>query len=86
MKLGRFLAVLPLMCSTLFAAAPRSFVSALNGVDTNPCTRPLPCRSFSTAITQTASTEDLFPLLLTPAVLLLFLEALSRVLVIRRFP
>jgi Ca-activated chloride channel family protein len=37
-------------------------------------------------LAQTAATEDFFPLLLTPAVLLLFLEALSRLLVIRRFP
>jgi Ca-activated chloride channel family protein len=35
---------------------------------------------------ETATTEDLFPLLLTPAVLLLVLEALARVLLIRRFP
>jgi Ca-activated chloride channel family protein len=37
-------------------------------------------------LAQTSATEDLFPLLLTPAVLLLFLEALSRLFVIRRFP
>jgi Ca-activated chloride channel homolog len=37
-------------------------------------------------LAQTAATEDLFPFLLAPAVILLLLEALSRVLVIRRFP
>jgi Ca-activated chloride channel family protein len=37
-------------------------------------------------LAQTSATEDLFPLLLTPAVLLLFLEALSRLFIIRRFP
>ena len=37
-------------------------------------------------LAQTATTEDLFPYLLGPAALLLVLEALSRALVIRRFP
>jgi Ca-activated chloride channel homolog len=37
-------------------------------------------------LAQTASSEDLFPWLLAPAVLLLMLEALARVLLIRRFP
>ena len=37
-------------------------------------------------LAQTATTEDLFPLLLAPAAILLLLEALARVLVIRRFP
>lgn len=37
-------------------------------------------------LAQTATTEDLFPYLLAPAVILLLLEALSRVLLIRRFP
>jgi Ca-activated chloride channel family protein len=37
-------------------------------------------------LAQTAATEDLFPLLLAPAVALLLLEALARVLLIRRFP
>jgi Ca-activated chloride channel family protein len=37
-------------------------------------------------LAQTAATEDLFPLLLGPAVVLLLLEALARVLLIRRFP
>ena len=31
----------------------RSFVSAQSGIDSNPCTRPLPCRTFAYAITQT---------------------------------
>ncbi|HEV8014839.1 MAG TPA: right-handed parallel beta-helix repeat-containing protein [Stellaceae bacterium] len=33
----------------------RSFVSAQTGVDTNPCTRTSPCRSFAVAITQTSA-------------------------------
>lgn len=37
-------------------------------------------------LAQSSATEDLFPLLLTPAVILLVLELLSRVLLIRRFP
>jgi len=37
-------------------------------------------------LAQTASSEDLFPWLLAPAVALLMLEALARVLLIRRFP
>jgi len=37
-------------------------------------------------LAQTATTEGLFPYLLGPAALLLVLEALSRALVIRRFP
>ncbi len=37
-------------------------------------------------LAQTAASEDLFPLLLAPAVVLLLLEALTRVLLIRRFP
>ncbi len=37
-------------------------------------------------LAQTAATEDLFPLLLGPAVVLLILEALARMLLIRRFP
>jgi hypothetical protein len=34
------------------AAAPRTFVSA-TGVDTDPCSRTLPCRSFGAAVAQT---------------------------------
>lgn len=37
-------------------------------------------------LAQTAATEDLFPLLLVPGVLLLLLELLARVLLVRRFP
>ena len=44
-----FLAVLSLISSVLLAA-PRTFVSAIDGNDMNPCTRPLPCRSFAAAI------------------------------------
>ena len=35
---------------------------------------------------QVATMEDLFPLLLLPAVLLLVLEAMARVWLVRRFP
>ena len=35
---------------------------------------------------QAATMEDLFPFLLVPAVLLVALEALVRILLIRRFP
>src|SRR5437867_2076048 len=34
------------------AASPRTFVS-FAGVDSNPCSRPAPCRSFSAALAQT---------------------------------
>jgi Ca-activated chloride channel family protein len=37
-------------------------------------------------IGQTASSEELFPWLLWPAVAMLVLEALVRLLVVRRFP
>jgi len=35
---------------------------------------------------QSATMEDLFPFLLTPAVALIALEALIRILIVRRFP
>src|SRR5882672_11716567 len=34
--------------------APRTFVAS-TGVDSNPCSRPAPCRSFTAAVAQTAS-------------------------------
>ena len=37
------------------ALAQRTFVSAANGNDANPCTLSLPCRNFQAAIAQTAS-------------------------------
>jgi hypothetical protein len=43
------------------AAALRTFVSG-SGIDTNPCTLALPCRSFATAITQTASDGEIIVL------------------------
>jgi hypothetical protein len=52
MKLRGVLTVLSLLCTTAFGA-PRTFVSALNGSDANPCTRAAPCRSFTTALAAT---------------------------------
>ena len=43
------------------AAAQRTFVAS-TGVDTNPCTLTLPCRSFATAISQTASSGEVIVL------------------------
>src|SRR3982751_1463257 len=37
------------------AQSSRTFVSAGSGSDSNPCTRPLPCRSFTAAIAVTSS-------------------------------
>src|SRR5437762_124340 len=52
MKLTKFIAVscLAFLTAIPLAAAPRTFVSASSGLDTNPCTRPAPCRSFSAAL------------------------------------
>jgi hypothetical protein len=61
MKLVGVFAVLSLMCSTLLAV-PRTFVSALNGSDVNPCTRPLPCRSFTAAIAVTDADGEVIAL------------------------
>jgi parallel beta helix pectate lyase-like protein len=36
-------------------AAQRTFVSAAQGNDTNPCSRALPCRNFTAALLQTAT-------------------------------
>jgi hypothetical protein len=45
-------AAVSLAAATAFAAQQRSFVAS-DGLDTNPCTRAAPCRSFGTAIGQT---------------------------------
>src|SRR4029450_6331613 len=42
-----------LVASLPVSAAQRTFVSG-SGVDSNPCTLTLPCRSFAAAITQTS--------------------------------
>ena len=42
-----------LLGATDLVAAGRTFVSAANGNDSNPCTRALPCRSFVAALSQT---------------------------------
>jgi hypothetical protein len=42
--------VLSFIPAMAFAAAPRTFVSAASGSDSNPCTRALPCRSFAAAM------------------------------------
>jgi hypothetical protein len=53
MKNSMFILVLGVLFSASVSAAPRTFVAASNGNDGNPCSRPLPCRSFSAAIVQT---------------------------------
>jgi parallel beta helix pectate lyase-like protein len=42
-----------LFCAAELSAAQRTFVSAANGNDANPCSRPFPCRNFTAAIPQT---------------------------------
>src|SRR5262249_34706657 len=39
-----------LLAPALFAQGQRVFVSAVSGSDSNPCTRPLPCRTFGQAL------------------------------------
>jgi hypothetical protein len=55
---SRLLQIVSALCvlgaSVPVSAAQRTFVSG-SGVDSNPCTLTLPCRSFATAIGQTAS-------------------------------
>jgi hypothetical protein len=53
-----FISVLGIAFSMFFASsllAQRAFVSAVTGNDANPCTRPLPCRSFGAAIATVAA-------------------------------
>lgn len=45
--------------SPALAQAPRTFVSAARGSDTNPCSAISPCRSISQALTLTASGGDI---------------------------
>jgi hypothetical protein len=55
-KLTRFMRVfssLAFLIAIPLAAAPRTFVSAATGLDTNPCTPTAPCRSFSAALAVT---------------------------------
>lgn len=40
---------------TSSAQTVRTFVSSVNGSDSNPCTRPLPCRNFNAAISAVAA-------------------------------
>ena len=48
-----------LLCSgSVFAASQRSFVSGI-GVDTNPCSRTEPCRSFATAMLATSPNGEI---------------------------
>lgn len=55
-------AVLVMVLPTVAAAtAPRRFVASY-GVDSNPCTRVLPCRSFSAALAQTADGGEVIAL------------------------
>jgi len=55
------LALCTLVASLSVSAAQRTFVSG-SGVDTNPCTLTLPCRSFATAIGQTAPSGEVIVL------------------------
>ncbi len=48
MRRGTF--ILVFFCAANLSAAQRTFVSAANGSDANPCTRALPCRSFAAAL------------------------------------
>jgi len=54
-----YLAAVALMFAAALPTTPaqaqnnRSFVSAQSGLDTNPCTRTSPCRTFAHALTQT---------------------------------
>ena len=56
-----FITAATLALAAVLASAPaqaaniRSFVSAQSGLDTNPCTRTSPCRTFAYAITQTSA-------------------------------
>jgi hypothetical protein len=61
MRMVRLLFALSLICSSA-SAATRTFVSALNGVDTNPCTRSAPCRSFTAALLVTDITGEVIAL------------------------
>jgi hypothetical protein len=45
--------------SPALAQAPRTFVSAAHGSDTNPCSATSPCRSIAQALTLTASGGDI---------------------------
>jgi parallel beta helix pectate lyase-like protein len=47
------LAAASILCAAEMPAAQRTFVSAANGNDANPCSRLFPCRNFSAAIPQT---------------------------------
>jgi parallel beta helix pectate lyase-like protein len=57
LKLFKRVAGAVFLTATLAAAdlggAQRTFVSAASGDDTNPCSRPLPCRNFAAAIVLT---------------------------------
>jgi parallel beta helix pectate lyase-like protein len=52
MKRVRFLSIFGglLFCAAHLPAAQRTFVSAANGYDSNPCSRSLPCRNFAAAL------------------------------------
>lgn len=49
------------LCPSLFAASQRTFV-ATSGLDTNPCSRTQPCRSFAFAIAQTLAAGEVYVL------------------------
>ena len=68
MKRIAFLAAISLAFTVGFSFIPaqahntRSFVSAQSGLDTNPCTRAEPCRSFAYALTQTNAGGEIYTL------------------------
>ena len=74
---GRTVVLLFAACLSTYAGATaqRTFVAS-NGLDTNPCTIPAPCRSFTTALTQTTTGGEIIvkdsagygPVVLTKAV------------------
>ena len=74
---GRTAVLLFAACLSTYAGATaqRTFVAS-NGLDSNPCTIPAPCRSFTTALTQTTTGGEIIvkdsagygPVVLTKAV------------------
>ena len=69
---------LGLLVAASLRAAPRTFVAS-GGLDTNPCSRPAPCRSFATAIAATDIGGEMIvldsagygPVLITQSVILI---------------
>lgn len=51
-----------LLAEAAAAAAPQRVFVASYGIDTNPCSRVLPCRTFATAVTVVATDGEVIPL------------------------